>query len=67
MKSYFIQKEVIRAQDELIKHYKEALSHSDYIQEAKDEYIKFLEGKVEELLALSKEQLEILQKPIILQ
>jgi hypothetical protein len=67
MRSYFIQKEVIRAQDELIKQYKEALSHSDYMQEAKDEYIKFLEGKVEELLALSKEQLEILQKPIILQ
>ena len=67
MTSYFIQKEVIRAQDELIKQYEEALSHSDYMQEAKDEYIKFLEGKVEELLALSKEQLEILQKPIILQ
>jgi len=67
MRSYFIQKEVIRAQDQLIKEYKQALDYSDYIQEAKDEYIKFLEGKVEELLALSKEQLEILQKPIILQ
>jgi len=67
MTSYFIQKEVIRAQDQLIKEYKQALDYSDYMQEAKDEYIKFLEGKVEELLALSKEQLEILQKPIILQ
>ena len=67
MKQYFIQKEVIRAQDQLIKEYKQALDYSDYMQEAKDEYIKFLEGKVVELLALSKEQLEILQKPIILQ
>jgi hypothetical protein len=67
MTSYFIQKEVIKAQDQLIKEYKQALDYSDYMQEAKDEYIKFLEGKVEELLALSKEQLEILQKPIILQ
>ncbi len=67
MKTYFLQKEVIRAQDQLIKEYKQALDYSDYMQEAKDEYIKFLEGKVEELLALSKEQLEILQKPIILQ
>ena len=67
MKEYFIQKEVIRAQDQLIKEYKQALDYSDFMQEAKDEYIKFLEGKVEELLALSKEQLEILQKPIILQ
>jgi hypothetical protein len=67
MKTYFLQKEVIRAQDQLIKEYKQALDYSDFMQEAKDEYIKFLEGKVEELLALSKEQLEILQKPIILQ
>jgi len=67
MTDYLIQKEVIRAQDQLIKQYKEALSHSDFMHETKDEYIKFLEGKVEELLALSKEQLEILQKPIILQ
>ncbi len=67
MTSYFIQKEVIKAQDQLIKEYKQALDYSEYMQEAKDEYIKFLEGKVEELLALSKEQLEILQKPIILQ
>lgn len=67
MKSYFIQKEVIRAQDELIQEYRKALDHSEHMNNLKDEHIKFLESKVEELLALSKEQLEILQKPIILQ